>query len=105
MPVDWVFAGDILRMGGVDSQKIAPDGGARQQDTARSILGDFQMQPGVILADEGGMQDLSCACGGCIGCSGDSRLRAAGCCDDAERSGPQVAARVGTVQSSVLHAP
>lgn len=55
MPVDWRFAGDILRMGGVDSQKIAPDDGARQQDTARSILADFQTQPGVILADEVGM--------------------------------------------------
>lgn len=55
MPVDWRFAEDIVRLGGVDAHKIAPDDGARQQETARSILGDFEKQPGVILADEVGM--------------------------------------------------
>ena len=55
MPVDWRFAEDIVRLGGVDAHKIAPDDGARQQETARSILADLEKQPGVILADEVGM--------------------------------------------------
>jgi len=55
MPVDWRFAENIVRLGGVDTQKIAPEDGARQQETARSILADFERQPGVILADEVGM--------------------------------------------------
>ena len=55
MPVDWRFAENVVRLGGVDTQKIAPEDGARQQETARSILADFERQPGVILADEVGM--------------------------------------------------
>jgi len=54
MPVDWRFAEDIIRLGGIDAHKIAPADGARQQETARSILNDFAVQPGVILADEVG---------------------------------------------------
>jgi superfamily II DNA or RNA helicase len=55
MPVDWQFAEDIIRLGGVEAHKIAPDDGARQQETARSVLNDLSEQPGVILADEVGM--------------------------------------------------
>ena len=55
MPVDWKFAGDVIRLGGIDGQKIAADDGERQQETARSILSDLEQQPGVILADEVGM--------------------------------------------------
>ncbi len=55
MPVDWKFAADVIRLGGVDAHKIAADDGARQQETARSILSDLAQQPGVILADEVGM--------------------------------------------------
>jgi superfamily II DNA or RNA helicase len=55
MPVDWKFAGDVIRLGGVDGHKIAVEDGARQQETARSILSDLEQQPGVILADEVGM--------------------------------------------------
>ena len=55
MPVNWKFAGDVIRLGGVGAKKIAADDGERQQETARSILSDLGQQPGVILADEVGM--------------------------------------------------
>lgn len=55
MPVEWSFAEDIIRLGGVGEHKIAAEDGARQQETARSILADLATQPGVILADEVGM--------------------------------------------------
>ncbi len=55
MPVEWPFAEDIIRLGGVGEHKIAAEDGARQQETARSILTDLAAQPGVILADEVGM--------------------------------------------------
>jgi len=55
MPVKWRFAEDIIRLEGIGARKIKPEDGARQQETARSILGDLATQPGVILADEVGM--------------------------------------------------
>ena len=55
MPVDWPFAEEFIRLVGAGNHKIAAEDGARQQNTARSILNDLAMQPGVILADEVGM--------------------------------------------------
>ncbi len=55
MPVDWSFAGDVIRLAGLGRQKIGQEDAARQEATARAILGDLGMQPGVILADEVGM--------------------------------------------------
>src|SRR5262245_7795752 len=55
MPVEWRFAEDIIQLGGVGEHKIEPRDGARQQETARSILSDLATQPGVILADEVGL--------------------------------------------------
>src|SRR5574341_1763421 len=55
MPVEWPFAEDIVRLGGAGEHKIGAEDGARQQETARSILRDLAEQPGVILADEVGM--------------------------------------------------
>lgn len=55
MPVEWPFTEDIIRLGGVGEHKIAAEDGARQQETARSILADLTTQPGAILADEVGM--------------------------------------------------
>src|SRR5438477_10900349 len=55
MPVEWPFADDVIRLGGVGAQRIAAVDGARQRETARSILTDFAAQPGVVLADEVGM--------------------------------------------------
>lgn len=55
MPVEWPFAEVIVRLGGVGEHKIGAEDGARQQETARSILRDLANQPGVILADEVGM--------------------------------------------------
>lgn len=56
MPVEWRFAGDVIRLAGVGGQKTKKkEYGARQQETARSILADLETQPGVILADEVGM--------------------------------------------------
>lgn len=55
MPVDWPFAEDIIQLGGAGEHKIGVEDGARQQETARSILSDLATRPGVILADEVGM--------------------------------------------------
>src|SRR5437660_9895769 len=55
MPVEWAFAEDIIRLGGVGEYKIPVEDGDRQQETARSILRDLATQPGLILADEVGM--------------------------------------------------
>lgn len=55
MPTEWPFAADIIRMGGVGTQKIDPQDGARQQETVQSVLKDLATQPGVVLADEVGM--------------------------------------------------
>jgi hypothetical protein len=55
MPIDWPFVDDIIRLGGFGEHKIAVQDGARQQETARSVLSDLTTQPGVILADEVGM--------------------------------------------------
>lgn len=55
MPVEWAFAEDIVRLGGVGEHKIPVGDGERQQETARCILRDFATQPGLILADEVGM--------------------------------------------------
>ena len=55
MPVDWAFSHEVVRLGGTGPRKIAPEDGARQQETARSILADLTVQPGVVLADEVGM--------------------------------------------------
>jgi len=55
MSVEWPFAEDVIRLGGIGAHKIAAEDGARQQETARAILADLTTQPGVILADEVGM--------------------------------------------------
>lgn len=55
MPVDWPFAGEILRLQGAGPKKIGLEDAIRQEETARSILAAFKGQPGVILADEVGM--------------------------------------------------
>ena len=55
MPVEWPFADDLIRLGGVGEHKIEAHDGTRQQETARSILSDLATRPGVILADEVGM--------------------------------------------------
>jgi hypothetical protein len=55
MPVEWPFAEDIIRLGGMGAYKIAAEDGARQQETARAVLTDLATQPGVILGDEVGM--------------------------------------------------
>ena len=55
MPIEWPFAAEAIRLGGVGARTIAIEDGKRQQATARSILADLVSQPGVILADEVGM--------------------------------------------------
>ena len=55
MPVEWPLADDLIQLAGVGEHKIGEYDGARQQETARSILSDLATQPGVILADEVGM--------------------------------------------------
>jgi hypothetical protein len=55
MPVERPFAREVIQLGGMGVHKIATEDGARQQETARSILADLIHRPGVILADEVGM--------------------------------------------------
>ena len=54
MAINWKFAEDLIELHGV-KKTIAAQDGLRQQETARSILHDFETKPGVILADEVGM--------------------------------------------------
>jgi hypothetical protein len=58
MAINWKFADSVIDLRGVGSEradKINPQEGLRQQETAKSILEDFRSKPGVILADEVGM--------------------------------------------------
>ena len=58
MAIDWQFADNVIDLRGVvtdRADKINPLEGLRQQETARSILSDLALKPGVILADEVGM--------------------------------------------------
>jgi hypothetical protein len=58
MAINWQFADSVIDLRGVESarpDKIDPADGLRQQETARSILDDLRLKPGVILADEVGM--------------------------------------------------
>jgi len=55
MPVEWSFAGDIVELGGVTKKQISPQDAQRQAETAKSILADLCVRPGVLLADEVGM--------------------------------------------------
>lgn len=58
MAINWQFADSVIDLRGVEAEradKINPLEGLRQQETARSILDDLRLKPGVILADEVGM--------------------------------------------------
>ena len=55
MTIDWSFAEDAIRLGGVDKQRINPDVSDRQAETTKQILAGFVDRPGVILSDEVGM--------------------------------------------------
>ena len=58
MAINWQFADSVIDLRGVEAEradKINPLEGQRQQETARSILDDLRLKPGVILADEVGM--------------------------------------------------
>jgi superfamily II DNA or RNA helicase len=54
VPVNWVFAGDIIELGGVGKPQISRDDAQRQIETAKTILADLRTRPGVLLADEVG---------------------------------------------------
>jgi superfamily II DNA or RNA helicase len=55
MPVEWSYAGAILRLGGHGPYQIAGEDAARQEATATAILESLHGQPGIVLADEVGM--------------------------------------------------
>ena len=54
MAINWKFAADTIELQGV-AKKISLLDGTRQQETARSIIEDLRIKPGVILSDEVGM--------------------------------------------------
>ena len=55
MPVNWPFAHDKLRLGGIEKERIQPEDAVRQMKTAQEILKDLTERPGVLLSDEVGM--------------------------------------------------
>lgn len=58
MALNWQFADKVIDLRGVElgrQDRIDPAEGLRQQETAKSILNDLHLKPGVILADEVGM--------------------------------------------------
>jgi superfamily II DNA or RNA helicase len=55
MPVNWLFAEDLIRLGGVEGDGIPEADATRQMETARSILCSLEHQPGIVLSDEVGM--------------------------------------------------
>ncbi len=55
MPVKWPFAKDIIDLGGIGRSHISLDDAMRQTETAKTILANMEIRPGVLLADEVGM--------------------------------------------------
>jgi hypothetical protein len=55
MPVNWPFAGNEIRLGGIGRVRIQAEDADRQAVTVQEILADLAERPGILLSDEVGM--------------------------------------------------